>query len=109
VVALVTVGPIKTLIVLGLFILAFEVQGRILAPIIVGKSVGVSPLVIFVGILLGAEAFGILGMVLAVPIAGILRVALDRFAPSDRSVPVAAVDLLPDRVTVPETEDGHQR
>lgn len=85
VVTLVTVGPIKAVIVLVLFILVFEVQGRILAPIIVGKSVGVSPLVIFVAILLGAEAFGVLGMVLAVPIAGILRVALDRFAPSEES------------------------
>lgn len=88
IVALLTVGPIKALIVLGLFLLVFEIQGRLVAPIIVGKSVGVSALVIFTAILLGAEAFGILGMVLAVPIAGILRVALDRFAPDDPAVPV---------------------
>ena len=80
VVALVAAGPIRALIVLGLFILVFEAQGRVLAPIIVGKSVGVSALVIFIAIVVGAETLGILGMVLAVPVAGILRIALDRIA-----------------------------
>jgi predicted PurR-regulated permease PerM len=80
VVALVAAGPIRALIVLGLFILVFEAQGRVLAPIIVGKSVGVSALVIFISIVIGAETLGIIGMILAVPVAGIVRVALDRIA-----------------------------
>lgn len=80
VVALISAGPIRALIVLGLFILVFEAQGRVLAPIIVGKSVGVSALVIFIAIVVGGETLGILGMVLAVPVAGIARIALDRIA-----------------------------
>jgi predicted PurR-regulated permease PerM len=100
-VTLVTAGPLKALIVLVLFLFVFEVQGRVLAPIIVGKSVGVSPLVIFVAILLGAEAFGVLGMVLAVPIAGILRVALDRFAPADEPGTVTPLHLAPNPAPVP--------
>jgi len=80
VVALVAAGPIRALIVLGLFILVFEAQGRVLAPIIVGKSVGVSALVIFISIVVGAETLGIIGMILAVPVAGIVRVGLDRIA-----------------------------
>lgn len=91
-VALFTVGPIKALIVLALFVAVFEVQGRVLAPVVVGKSVGVSPLIIFVSILLGAEAFGLVGMVIAVPVAGIVRVALDRLAPSDEPVEIPAID-----------------
>jgi predicted PurR-regulated permease PerM len=80
VVALISAGPIRALIVLGLFILVFEAQGRVLAPIIVGKRVGVSALVISIAIVVGGETLGILGMVLAVPVAGIARVALDRIA-----------------------------
>ncbi len=91
-VALFTVGPIKALIVLALFIVVFEVQGRVLAPIIVGKSVGVSPLVIFVSILVGAEAFGVVGMIVAVPVAGIIRVALDRLAPPEASAEITSVE-----------------
>ena len=80
VVALIAAGPIRALVVVGLFILVFEAQGRVLAPIIVGKSVGVSALVIFIAIVVGAESLGILGMILAVPVAGIIRIALDRIA-----------------------------
>ncbi|HEY6449306.1 MAG TPA: AI-2E family transporter [Candidatus Cybelea sp.] len=87
VVALVAAGPIRALIVLGLFILVFEAQGRVLAPIIVGKSVGVSALVIFIAIVVGAETLGILGVVLAVPVAGILRIALDRIAVMNEQSP----------------------
>ncbi len=83
VVALVSAGPLRALIVFGLFIVIFEAQGRVLAPIIVGKSVGVSALVIFIAIVVGAETLGILGMVMAVPIAGIVRIALDRIAASN--------------------------
>jgi predicted PurR-regulated permease PerM len=82
-VAIVTVGPLKALVALGLFVVVFEIQGRVLAPIVVGKSVGVSPLVVFVAILIGAEVFGIVGMILAVPAAAILRVALDQLAPDE--------------------------
>jgi predicted PurR-regulated permease PerM len=88
VVALVAAGPIRALIVLGLFILVFEAQGRVLAPIIVGKSVGVSALVIFISIVVGAETLGILGMVLAVPIAGIVRIAMDRIAAANERAPL---------------------
>jgi predicted PurR-regulated permease PerM len=91
-VALFTVGPIKALIILLLFVVVFEVQGRVLAPVIVGRSVGVSPLVIFISILLGAEAFGLLGMIIAVPVAGIIRVALDRLAPADEPVEIPTID-----------------
>ncbi len=89
-VALFTVGPIKALIILALFVVVFEVQGRVLAPVIVGKTVGVSPLVIFVSILLGAEAFGVVGMIVAVPVAGIIRVALDRLAQANDPVEISS-------------------
>ncbi len=89
-VALVSAGPIRALIVLGLFILVFEGQGRVLAPIIVGKSVGVSALVIFIAIVVGAETLGILGIVLAVPVAGIIRIALDRIAAMNEQSPDSA-------------------
>jgi predicted PurR-regulated permease PerM len=88
VVAIITVAAVKAFIVLALFVAVFEVQGRVLVPIFLGKSVGVSPLVIFIAILMGAETFGIVGMLLAVPIAAILRVALDQLAPRDALVEV---------------------
>ena len=82
-VALVTVGWLKSLIVLALFIGVFQLQGHIVTPIVISKSVGVTPLVVFIALLVGEEAFGILGMLLAIPVAGIIRVAMERVFPKD--------------------------
>ncbi|MEJ5169530.1 MAG: AI-2E family transporter, partial [Fimbriimonadales bacterium] len=47
-------------------------------PRVVGRSVGLHPLVSMFVILSGGALFGILGMLLAFPIAGSLKVVLDR-------------------------------
>jgi predicted PurR-regulated permease PerM len=82
-VALFAAGPVKALIVLALFVVVFEIQSHVLTPVVIGKAVGVTPLVIFLAILAGAEADGVLGMLLAVPLAGIARVVIDRVFPDD--------------------------
>ena len=78
-----TMGPIITAILIVGLIILFEVQGNVLTPIIIGRAVKVTPMVVFVAILAGAEVYGLLGTLLAIPIAGILRVALDRIFPVD--------------------------
>jgi len=78
-----TVGLVKTIVVGVLFAAIIGIQQNVLVPIYVARSVGVTPLVIFVSLLLGSEAFGILGALLSIPIAGILRVAVERLFPSD--------------------------
>ncbi len=82
-VALFTAGLAKGLIVLVLFVVVFELQSHVLTPIVIGRALGVTPLVIFLAILIGAEANGVLGMLLAVPLAGIARVVIDRVFPDD--------------------------
>jgi predicted PurR-regulated permease PerM len=76
-----TVGLVKTIVVGVLFAAIIGIQQNVLVPIYVARSVGVTPLVIFVSLLLGSEAFGILGALLSIPIAGILRVAAQRLFP----------------------------
>jgi predicted PurR-regulated permease PerM len=87
-----TVGLVKTIIVGVLFAAIIGVQQNVLVPIYVARSVGVTPLVIFVSLLLGSEAFGILGALLSIPIAGILRVAAERLFPGEAApaLPLAA-------------------
>ncbi|MDQ2908510.1 MAG: AI-2E family transporter [Candidatus Eremiobacteraeota bacterium] len=83
VIAFFTVGIVKTIVVVVLYVIIIMVQQNVLVPVVVARSVGVTPLVIFVALLLGSEAFGILGALLSLPIAGILRVAAERLFPSD--------------------------
>lgn len=51
-------------------------EGNILSPLIVGKSLHMHPLMIMFALLAGGEVAGILGMILAVPVLVILRAAV---------------------------------
>ncbi len=78
-----TNGWINALLVAGAFAVIFEVEGHLIAPNVVSKQVSLSPFVVLLALLIGAELGGLFGMVIAVPIAGVLRVlALRVFRPS---------------------------
>lgn len=61
------------------FVIMQLLDNFLLQPIIFGKSVKAHPLEIFVVVLMGAKMGGILGMVLAIPVYTILRVAAKVF------------------------------
>jgi predicted PurR-regulated permease PerM len=56
-----------------------NVEAHLVAPKMVGEIVGLHPLVVVVALFLGAEVLGILGALLAVPIAVIIQTLLDEF------------------------------
>lgn len=64
---------IITLIVI--FVLQF-VEGNLLGPIIVGKTLQMHPLVIMLALLIGGELGGIVGLILIVPLFAIMKVAM---------------------------------
>lgn len=53
-----------------------QLEGNIISPKILGNSVGLHPLAIIVALLAGGHLFGIVGMLLAVPLAAISRIML---------------------------------
>ncbi|MDK2823155.1 MAG: hypothetical protein PWQ67_1629 [Clostridia bacterium] len=53
-----------------------QLEGNIISPKILGKSIGLHPLMIILVLLAGGHIFGILGMILAVPFTGILKVLI---------------------------------
>lgn len=57
------------------FVLQF-IEGNVLSPLIVGKSLDMHPLVIIFALLVGGEAGGVFGLVIAVPLLAILKVSL---------------------------------
>ena len=50
------------------------IEGYLLTPKIVGDSVGLSPLVVMISLIVGASLLGIWGMFLAIPVTAILSV-----------------------------------
>jgi predicted PurR-regulated permease PerM len=67
------------LAVLILFTIIQQLEGSLISPRIVGDKVGLHPIVIIFSLLAGGELLGIIGMILAVPIAGIIKVIIEHF------------------------------
>ena len=98
VIALVNDGWQHALIVALVFVVIFQLEGHFIAPKIVSDSVGLSPLMVIVAILIGGELLGIAGMFVAVPIAGALRVILLHALPRARAPEIA---LRPPAASIP--------
>jgi predicted PurR-regulated permease PerM len=83
IVALVNGGPGVLLgVAAGYFVLRMT-EDQFVMPIVVGRAVHLHPLVTIFAVLLGGNIAGVLGAVLAVPVAAILRVTLDYVFPSN--------------------------
>ena len=68
VVALVALGWVKALIMLGAIILVVEIEGHILQPFLMGRAVKLHPLAVLLAIAVGIILGGIIGALFAVPL-----------------------------------------
>lgn len=68
------------LLCLGWFGLVQALEGMVITPKVVGDTVGLHPLVAIVALLVGGQMFGIMGMLLAVPVTAVLQVFLRSLA-----------------------------
>lgn len=64
----------------GVFAVVQSLEGWVITPKIVGDKVGLSPVTVIIVLLLGGELFGLLGIVLAIPVAGVIRALMPDFA-----------------------------
>ncbi len=67
-------SPIKALWVIIAFTIIQQIESGILSPKIVGESVGLHPIFVILALLVGGKFFGIVGLLVAVPVAGVLKV-----------------------------------
>ena len=61
------------------FLLYQQVENATLQPYIQAKSNNLTPLIVFVAALVGAQLGGLLGALAAIPIAGCIRVVIDEY------------------------------
>ena len=54
-----------------------QIKDNLLAPRLMGEFIGLNPLLIFVALLIGAKIAGILGVIIAVPVAGTIKGTID--------------------------------
>ncbi|WP_277207285.1 AI-2E family transporter [Isoptericola croceus] len=75
-VALVTNGPVAALIVVALVIAVNQLEGDLLAPVVMGKVLSLHPLVVLLALTAGTILAGLVGALLSVPIAAVAWAAV---------------------------------
>jgi predicted PurR-regulated permease PerM len=67
-------SPVKGAIALTYFIVYQQIENNVLQPLVYGRSVRLHPLVVFLAVLAGSQLLGILGALLAIPVADVIRI-----------------------------------
>jgi predicted PurR-regulated permease PerM len=67
------ISPWAALWVLIAFIAIHQFEGHVVVPQVMGDAVGVHPLVVIFGVLIGEELYGFIGIILAVPVVVIIK------------------------------------
>jgi len=82
-IAAILIGAVSFLhsIVAGIVVVAFfivyqQIENHFLQPVVYGRTVQLSPLIILISVLIGAELAGILGALGAIPVAGTIQVLI---------------------------------
>ena len=66
------ISPLKAIIFIIFIIILQQLEGNIIYPKVVGKSVGLPSIWVMVAVTVGASVYGVLGMLLSVPLCSIL-------------------------------------
>jgi predicted PurR-regulated permease PerM len=82
-----TVSPELAVVVAIVYIVLQFIEGSVLVPLVMRNTVGISPLLVLVSLLIGAAVGGFVGAFLAVPVAASIEIVLSRL--QAREVPVA--------------------
>jgi len=69
-------SPISALLILGYYILYQQIENYIVQPRVQANSTNMSPLLVFSAVIVGVSFGGLLGGLVAIPVAGCIRIAL---------------------------------
>jgi predicted PurR-regulated permease PerM len=76
IIAFINHGIVYALITIGILELVQLLEGHVITPSIMGEVVGLPPLVIIIALIIGAQLMGLMGMLIAIPLAAIIRVTI---------------------------------
>lgn len=91
-------NPQKVLLFLILVLLLQQIEGNIIAPKILGNSTGISSLGVIVAIIIMGEYFGIIGMIVGVPIFATITIIINELIEEKlkkKNLPTSADDYFP--------------
>ena len=87
-----TISPTRAIVVLIVYILVHQIEANVIGPLVMARAVRLHPAVIAIGVVAVGEVFGLLGLIIAVPILSLITILVDELWAS-RNAPTV---LLPD-------------
>lgn len=89
-VTLVTTGPIESLIVVAIVVAVNQIEGNLLQPVVMGRTLSLHPLIVLLALTIGTIVGNIFGAILAVPYTAmawaLIQVWTDRYQTGDDPV-----------------------
>lgn len=79
IIAALTTSPTLALGTFIAFLVIHELEAHVFVPLLTRRSVGLHPVVVIVSLLVGFEAYGLLGALVAVPAAAVLQEVIDEW------------------------------
>ena len=79
VILILLVNPVKVLVFLIIFVVIQQFEGNIIYPHVVGNSVGLSGIWVLVSLTVGGSLFGIMGMVVFIPLVSVIYAFLREY------------------------------
>jgi predicted PurR-regulated permease PerM len=98
-----TVSPQLAIEVAGVYFVLQLIEGNVLVPIVMRNTLGISPFLVILSVLIGGAAGGFPGALLAVPVAATLETLIEGL--QDRDIPVAEDPTTIDTTKGPATDD----
>ncbi len=74
-----TQAPYLGLLVIGLYIIIQQAENLFIVPMVMKRAVGLNPVVVIIAMLIGGTMAGILGILIAIPVATAISVAVSDF------------------------------
>ena len=81
-----TVSPTLAIVVGIVYLIVQIIEGSVLVPLVMRNTIGISPLLVLVSLLVGAAVGGLVGAFLAVPIAASIEIVLTRLQAREKPV-----------------------
>ncbi|MCR4280235.1 MAG: AI-2E family transporter [Candidatus Komeilibacteria bacterium] len=72
-------SPLKALLVFILYVIIQQSENHIITPKVMGKAVGINPLLVIIALVIGGKLGGFVGLIMAVPVVTALSVFLEDF------------------------------
>ena len=101
-----TISTQTVALTLGIYLLLQLIEGNVLVPLIMRNSVGLSPFLVLVSLLVGGTVGGPLGAIVSVPVVAGITVVLERLQDRKTPVPIDPAGAeTPDEETRAELEE----